>query len=359
VYDPTPQRLADLSQFAMRQDAWLERNGSFLGRFLGSEALAEARAARDLVQQCITLGDPDAGFDVYGAAWALFNQLYRDAAEIQRRRRIEEQARARHAAEALVSQCRGLWQAPENQALVQRWVDVPERYGLAETLASVGVGGARVVQEKTRVWQNRFAQALRLAAERAAENARAVKAYVPSLSAATQAMDEVNADVLPRLERKRFEDARARLRQESEDALMREDLQDLRNVVAQTKGLVAEFEPMIRAAQLKKAAEVWRSALANCGYGVTLRTEPDGTVVIEASSFPMKSVNVRVRPDSEEVNLEVNGARDHAACVRDVQSLQAELARQGVALSMTDWGGGRPGGVTQHQDARVSVGGAK
>ncbi len=44
-YDPTPQRLADLSQFAMRQDAWLERHGSFVGRFLGNDALAQARAA--------------------------------------------------------------------------------------------------------------------------------------------------------------------------------------------------------------------------------------------------------------------------------------------------------------------------
>jgi hypothetical protein len=359
VYDPTPQRLADLGQFAMRQDTWLERNGSFVGRYLGSEALARARVARDLVHQYITLGDPDAGFDAYGQAWALFNQLYRDAAEVQRRRRIGEQTRVQRAAEGLVQECRELWQAPENQALVQRWVDVPGRYQLAETLTSVGSGTAREVQEKTRAWQNRFAQALRLAGQRAAENARAVKTCVPALRSATQAMEEVNADVLSRPERRRFEDAKARLRDEGEDALTREDLQVLRNAVAGMKALVAEYEPKIRAAQLKKATEVWRSALANCGYGVTLRTEPDGTMVIEATSFPMKAVNVRVRPDSEEVNLEVNGARDHAACVKDVQSLQAELGRQGVALKMTDWGGGKPGGVMQQQDARILVGGAK
>jgi hypothetical protein len=357
VYDPKPQRLADLSRFAARQDAWLERHGSFVGRFLGGEALARARAAHDLVRQCITLGDPDSGFDAYGQAWALFNQLYRDAAETQRRRRVEEQARAQHAAAALVSQCKELWQAPENQALVQRWVDAPERYRLAETLASVGGGGVREVQEKARVWQSQFAQALRLAGQRAAENARAVKACVPALRFASQAMDGVNADTLPRPERRRFGDARARLRDEAEEAMTGEDLQVLRNAVARMKTLVAEYEPKIRAAQLKKAAEVWRSALANCGYGVTLRAEPDGTVVIEASSFPMKSVNVRVRPGSEEVNLEVNGARDHAACVRDVQSLQAELAQQGVELKMTDWGGGKPGGVMQRQDARISLGG--
>ncbi len=82
-------------------------------------------------------------------------------------------------------------------------------------------------------------------------------------------------------------------------------------------------------------------------------------MVVEASSFPMKSVNVRVRPNSEQVDLEVNGTRDHAACVKDVQSLQAELARHGVTLTMTDWGGGKPGGIAQQNDARVSVGGAQ
>jgi len=358
-HDPTPTRLSDLSRFAARQDAWLERNGSFVERHLGGEALAEARAARDLVQQCIELGDPDGGFDAYGQCWSLFNQLYRDAAETQRRRRVEEQARTQHVAEALVDQCRELWQAPENQALVQRWVEVDERYRLSETLTALGVGAAREVQAKARAWQNQFAQALRLAGQRAAENAKAVKACAPALRSATQAMDEVNADVLPRLDRRRFEDARARMRDETEDALTREDPQVLRGAVKRMKALVAEFEPKVRAAQLEKATEIWRSALARCGYGVALRTEPDGTMVIEASSFPMKSVNVRVRPDSEVVNLEVNGVRDHAACVRDVQSLQAELARQGVALTMTDWGGGKPGGVTQRNDARVSAGGAQ
>ena len=359
VYDdPTPTRLADLSRFAARQDAWLERHGEFLRRFLGSVALERAVAAREHVAFCIAEGDPDTGFEAYGAAWALFNQLYRDAAEAQRRRRIEEQARTQHAATALVSQCRELWQAPENQALVQRWVDVPDRYQLAETLTSIGAGTAQEVQEKARAWQNRFAQALRLAGQRAAENARAVKACVPALRSATRAVEGMNADVLPRAEHRRFEDARARLHQEADDALTREDLQVLRNVTTGMKTLVAEFEPRVRAAQLKKATEVWRTALVNCGYGVNLRTEPDGTMVIEASSFPLRSVNVRVRPDSEEVNLEVNGTRDHTICVKDVQLLQAELARQGVEMKMTDWGRGNPGGVMQRQGASISVGGA-
>jgi hypothetical protein len=359
VYDPTPTRLADLGQFAARQDAWLERHGSFIGRYLGNEALARARAARDRVRECLAAGDPDSGFDAYGEAWGLFNQLHREATEAQRRRRLEEHARVQRAAAALADQCRETWESSENQVLLQRWVDVPERYRLAETLTSIGVGTAREVQEKARAWQNRFAQALRLAGRRAAENAREVKACVPALRSATRAVEGMNADVLPRSERRGFEDARARLHQKAEDALTREDLQVLQNATAGMKALVADYEPKIRAAQLKKATEVWRTALVNCGYGVALRTEPDGTMVIEASSFPMKAVNIRVKPDSEEVNLEVNGAKGHAGCVRDVQSLQAELARQGVELKMTDWGSGNPGSVMRHQDARISVGGAK
>jgi len=359
VYDPTPTRLADLRGYIARQDAWLERHGSFIGRYLGNEALARARAARDRVRECLAAGDPDSGFDAYGEAWGLFNQLHREATEAQRRRRLEEHARVQRAAAALADQCRETWESSENQVLVQRWVDVPGRYQLAETLTSIGAGTARDVQEKARAWQNRFAQALRLAGRRAAENARAVKACVPALRSATRAVEGMNADVLPRAEHRRFEDARARLHQEADDALTREDLQVLQNATAGMKALVAEYEPKIRAAQLEKATEVWRTALVNCGYGVALRTEPDGTMVIEASSFPMKAVNVRVRPDSEEVNLEVNGAKGHAGCVRDVQSLQAELARQGVELKMTDWGSGNPGSVMRHQDARISVGGAK
>jgi len=370
VYDPTPTRLADLAQFAARQDVWLEQHGSFVGRYLGNEALARARAARDLVHHYITLGDPDAGFDAYGQAWALFNQLYRDAAEAQRRRRIEEQARvqqrrledhakAQRAAEAVAGQCRDAWESTENQALLQRWVDAPERQGLAAALTSIGMGLPREVQEKARVWQGRFAQALRQAGLRAEENARAVKACVPRLRVATRALDGLNAGVLPPEDRKRFDDLKDALRQTAESALAREDLPALRKVIRFMKDLHAEYEPRIKAAQLEKATEVWRAALVTCGYAVKLRTDRDGAVVLEASSFPMRSVNVRVRPDSEEVNLEVNGAKGHAGCVRDVQSLQAELARQGVELKMTDWGSGNPGGVMQQQAARIAVGGAR
>jgi hypothetical protein len=236
-------------------------------------------------------------------------------------------------------------------------VDERGRYGLAGALSAIGTGAPGEVKAKAVAWQGLFAQALRFAGQRAAENARAVKALVPALRAATQAVGAMNADTLPRTERRRFEDAKARLRDEAEDAVTREDIGVLQSAVTRMKALVSEYEPKFKAAQLKKATEIWRSALANCGYGVTLRTDPDGTMVIEASSFPMKAVNVRVRPDSDEVNLEVNGAHSHAACVKDVQLLQAELARQGVALTMTDWGKGDPGGVRQQQGARISMGG--
>jgi hypothetical protein len=238
-------------------------------------------------------------------------------------------------------------------------VDASEHHQLAAGVASISVGSPREMQEKARAWHDRFAQALRLAGQRAEENARAVRACVPRLRAATQALDGLNTVVLPAEDRKRFDDLRGALRETAEGALAREDLPSIQKAVRSMASLHADYEPRIKAAELKKATEVWRSALANCGYGVTLRAEPDGTMVIEASSFPMKSVNVRVRPDSEEVNLEVNGTRDHAACVRDVRSLQAELARQGVVLNMTDWGSGNPGGVMQQQAAQIAVGGAR
>ena len=370
VHDPTPTRLDDLSQYAARQDTWLERNGSFVARYLGSEALTQARAARQRIEDCIDAGDPDTGFDAYGEAWALFNQLYRDAAEAKRRRRVEEQTRvqrrrledqvrARHAAEAVAGQCKDAWESTENQALLQRWVGVPERQGLVSALTSVGMGSPREVQEKVRVWQDRFAQALRLAGQRAEENARAVKACVPILRAATRALDGLNAGVLSPEDKKRFDDLRGALRETAEGALAREDLPALRKAVRFMNDLHAEYEPRIKAAQLEKATQVWRAALVTCGYAVKLRTDPSGAVVLEASSFPMKNVNVRVRPDSEEVNLEVNGAKGHAGCVRDIQSLQAELSRQGVELKMTDWGSGNPGGVMQQQAAKIVVGGAR
>ena len=359
VYDPTPTRLADLSRFVARQDAWLERHGSFIGRYLGNEALARARAARDRVRDCLAAGDPDSGFDAYGEAWGLFNQLHREATEAQRRRRLEEQARVQRAAAALADQCRETWESSENQVLLQRWVDASERHQLAAGVASISVGSPREMQEKVRAWHDRFAQALRLAGQRAEENARAVRACVPRLRAATQALDGLNTVVLPAEDRKRFDDLRGALRETAEGALAREDLPSIQKAVRSMANLHADYEPRIKAAELEKATEVWRTALLTCGYAVKLRTDQDGAVVLEASSFPLKSVNVRVRPDSEEVNLEVNGAKGHAGCVRDVQSLQAELARQGVELKMTDWGSGNPGGVMQQQAAQIAVGGAR
>ena len=75
-YDPTPTRLDDLSRFVAKQDAWLGRHGSFIKRNLGSSAFERAQSARDLIDEYIDAGDPDSGFDAYGNAWSLFNQLY-------------------------------------------------------------------------------------------------------------------------------------------------------------------------------------------------------------------------------------------------------------------------------------------
>lgn len=99
VYDPTPQRLADLSGFAGKLDVWLERHGRFLEAELGTDALAQAHAARDQVYEQLDVGDPDQGFDDYGVAWAVFNELHDRAHKARRerehRQRLEQEQQQR------------------------------------------------------------------------------------------------------------------------------------------------------------------------------------------------------------------------------------------------------------------------
>jgi len=358
AYDPVPGRLADLSDFATKQEAWLERQGAFLERYLGRQALAEAEQAHGLVLECLEDGDPDAGFDAFGAAWALFNALHRDAREARRRRILEAQERQRHAASELLAACRQAWAEAEdeNQRLLSRWLEPGERACLASALNAAAAGSAEEVQNKSRAWQADFGRALDLAGRRAGENARAVRAAVPDLRSAVQALGGLNIPLLSEDEQKRFAGTKARLEQTAEAALAQEDLAGLRSTVRHIRNLAAEYEPRIRSAELRKAAEAWRAALVTCGYAVACREERDGTLVLEASGFPTRTVSVQVRPGTEEVLLNVGRQHDHTRCVRDVQELQAELGRQGVALTMTDWGRGNPGSVLQHSDAGLSVG---
>ena len=73
------------------------------------------------------------------------------------------------------------------------------------------------------------------------------------------------------------------------------------------------------------------------------RTEPDGTIVFQATSFPMGMVNVELNPGTDELKLNVVGQHSETHCITDVQALQAELARNGLQLAITDWGKGKPG----------------
>jgi hypothetical protein len=364
-YDPTPTRLDDLSGFAAKQSAWLARNGSFIERFLGSEALAAARAAYDRVQQCIENGDPDGGFDWYGQAWATFNELHRNAVEARQQAQLQQQrqeqqrrlAQQQAAAEAL-RECREAWQDAENQALLARWTDATDRERLAAALDAATVGSPEQVQAKARAWQSDFGSALAIANGRAARNAQAIQRCRPGLSAARQALDSLNVSVLPDSEQGVFGRLKSKLQARVEDALSAENLRAVRSSIEQMQELTAQYQPRIRAAELEKASHIWRGALARCGYSVVSRKGPDGSIILQASSFPMKSLNVEVRPDTEEVRLDVNGKHDHTQCVKDVQSLQAELARQGVQLTMTDWGRGKPGAVERKLANSISTGGA-
>jgi len=383
-HDPTPARLADLEEFAANQDAWLVRNGSFIERFLGREALAKARSAYGRVRECIVNGDPDSGFDCYGQAWEIFNELRRQAAEAkqqahvqrqlreQQRRLAEQQlqlqrqqrenqhrlAQQRAAAEAL-RECQDAWQDSESQALLRRWMDPSECHRLAAALEAAAVGSPEQVQERSRAWQNSLRTVLAAANRRAAENARAIHECRPALAAARQSLDCLNISVLPESQRNGFDRLKRQLQTQIEEALSAENLRDLRSFIGQIGELAARYQPQIKAAELEKASQVWRDGLTRCGYSVVSRTGPDGAVILQASSFPMKSLSVEVRPDTREVRLDVNGKHDHTGCVKDVQSLQAELARQGVQLTMTDWGTGKPGSVGRQLVQGLSIGGAR
>ncbi|KPJ77416.1 MAG: hypothetical protein AMK72_01035 [Planctomycetes bacterium SM23_25] len=295
-YDPTPARLDDLSEFAARQRTWLERHGGLVERFLGTQALAEARRAYQLVLACVEDGDPDAGFDAYGAAWALFNALHRDACEARRRRILEVQERQQRAAREVLAECTQVWAGEENQRLLSRWLEPVERARLESDLAAAAAGPAEEVRRKSRAWQANFGRALTVAGRRAGENARAVRAAVPELRSAAKELGRLNVPLLPEDERKRFARSKARLEQKSEAAIVREDLGGLRSAVRGLRNLAAKYESRVRSAELRKAAEAWRAALANCGYAVAWREERDGTLVLEASGFPTRMVTVQVRP---------------------------------------------------------------
>jgi len=63
-------------------------------------------------------------------------------------------------------------------------------------------------------------------------------------------------------------------------------------------------------------------------------------------------------PGTDEMKLDVNDERG-THCVKDVQSLQAELARQGMELRIIDWGKGKPQSINQHLEQGLRLGGTR
>ena len=367
TYDSTPQRLRDLTAFVRKQDTWLERHEAFIRQYLGPQALTKARAARRRVDECIRRDDPDAGFDAYGKAWSTFNRLHKNAVEARRQQHREEQLRrgrlrqhrlrCQQAADQSASECVEEWNLPAHQALLLMWTGRDQRQALEAELKVLPTASPERVPALARSWQERLAGALRSAQQKAAENARAVCTCIPQLREALGSTSQLNLSVLPDDDSNSFEDNRKRLQEAGERALSTENLRSLRSVIGQLRELAAQYDPKIRAAELVKAAEIWRTALARCGYSVSSRNDADGTVVLQASSFPLKTVSVEVRADTEEVRLDVGGGHDATACIKDVQALQVELAREGIELTMTDWGKGRPGSVQRQVDRGISIGG--
>jgi hypothetical protein len=362
AYDPTPARLNDLRSFAGKLDRWLECHGDFLERHLGAIAVVEARNARNNVQRCIDIQDPDGGFIAYGTAWETLNRLHREATAAQRQRQREayeafqrQQQQQQQLAAAAVAQCRQCWSDSANQTLLQRWSPPQERRSLAGELVAVAEGPAPQVTAKARQWQDRFDTVLAMATAQKAENTRALQAAIPQLRKIVTDLGSLNVAVLPPAERQSFEGAKVSIQETAQQALAEEMLAPLGKSITQLRSLLRKTHPLIKAAELRKASDAWRIALEKCGYTVSVRTAEDGSLILQASGFPTRSASVTLDPQTHDVKLHVGDPDGHGRCVRDVQALQAQLQQQGVQLTMTDWG--KPGGMANYATKHLQIGG--
>ncbi len=356
-YDPTPTRLADLRRFAAKQDAWLQRHGSFIAFYLGNATLEKARVARNMIDPYITERNPDRGFDAYGSAWTLFNQLYREAIQVQKQQeqqRLQERLRREKAAHRLVSECRLLWQDKANQVLLQRWIRRADLARLAESLSQAGVGGYTSMRKKARAWKADFENLIAQATRCAERNSKAIREYLPCVSDAIRNLTDLNVEALTEEERRHFEIQKDGLVQAIQDALSRENMPALKSTYSQVNALEKDYRSKIIKAEFDKASAAVREALLKSGYSIGTRKEADGTVVFQASGFPFKSVNVEMNPNSRQMKLNVSDERG-THCVQDVQSLQTELARQGMKLKITDWGKGKPQTVRENLQQRLNM----
>jgi hypothetical protein len=349
TYDPTSRRIQDLEFYAATQEDWLQRHGEFIRRYLGEEAWTAALNALGAVDECITAQDPDSGFDAYGDAWNLLNELHTQAREAKRQHqeaKREARRRQRQAAQTLIAECQAIWDDHDNQDLLHRWTGPTTVEGLRNSLCALTGGDPTTIQQRARQWRRRWDTAVAKAEKIAAINDIAFRDCLPKFRAALEDIQRLNTQILS--DGESFELDRKRLQQEADLAIREKDVATL---TACAKGLRALHEAQlgkIKAAEFKKATDKVRAALAACGYSVESREDKDGAVVLRASAFPMKLVNVQMAPARDEMRLDVKDQHG-THCVQDIRSLQAELARHGMELAITDWGKGSP------QSARCCV----
>lgn len=357
-YDPTPQRLADLDRFAARLRDVLAQEGEFLARYCSEDAMARLHSAYGRVQEGLHDRDPDSGFDAYGRAWETFRDLRQQAVAAKRQEEHERRLQQQEAA-ALVAECRSAWRSSETQDLLRRWTGARALNDLAARLDQVAALPASRVAGQAKAWLADLERAVNATAARAQRNAQAVRAAAPGFYEAVQSVGRLHVSALPEEEQREFQMRKDRLRRAGEQALSNENLAILQSAIQVLGQLVGEYAPRIKAAEFAKASEAWRMALANCGYDVVARTEPDGTVVLQATGFPMKSATVELSRHGEQVKLHVGDAHhpDHTRCVTDVAALQAELGREGLAFTVTDWGSGQPGSALERTALQVRAGG--
>ncbi len=353
-YDPTPTRLADLERFAAKQDAWLRRHEDSIQFYLGDEILASARQARQLVDECISAEDPDSGFDAYGAAWSLFNQLHRRTKEAKRQeadRKDRDRPKEQQTVAKLVSDCQALWEDPDNHDLLLRWAEQRDIEGLASSLAAARAGEIHMVHDRITAWRRRFDQILSGARQASSKNSDAIQGHLPRLHAVIEDIGRLHIGIID--SSASFVREKDQLHQQADEAVQDEDLSGLEESIRRLEAFRDNYTEQIALAEFEKATANVRDALGACGYTVTSRTDENGVVVLRASGFPCRSVDVELRPGSEEMCLNV----DSEVCVKDVRSLQAELARQGMQLSVVDWGRGDSHGLCSDLQRNTVVGG--
>lgn len=350
TYESTQKQLADLTRFRKKLDNWLTCQAPFLREHLGEEAVSKGQEAIDRVSAYIKDGSPNSGFGAYGRAWRSFNELWREAARARDRKRCEhrrcqreqrQQLEARAA--AALQACRTSWDDHEHRKLLARWAPTQQVNSLAQELSSLERGKPQSRLENTEAWQRRFEQLLDAAKQQSAENTERVASLLPRLHDGFDKLSLCDVSCLSEDRQMAISASTEVLQREARAATDAEEAGRIDDLCRRVEGLRAEAEGENRTAQLRLVADRWHGVLAGLGYSVVpVKERPGGTLVLEASSFPMRSVSIALQPGSDEVHLNVNGAHDSVQCVKDMTAIQEALAQQGIEFTMTDWGRGRP-----------------